>query len=73
MGKNIVIAPTARATPAPGSRPTPLGRCFGAAKARERAAGTAYPGGEAARTALTVAAGAALWALFAFCRRPRPI
>jgi uncharacterized membrane protein len=39
---------------------------FRAARARDRAAGTVYPSGSAAMTAVTVAAGVALWALFAF-------
>ncbi|MGP1679119.1 MAG: NnrU family protein [Giesbergeria sp.] len=40
--------------------------CFIAAKKRDRAAGTQYPAGTAGATAATVAAGAVLWALFAF-------
>ena len=37
-----------------------------AARRRDRAAGTRYPAGSAARTALAVAAGVAAWAAFAF-------
>jgi uncharacterized membrane protein len=40
--------------------------CFIAAKKRDRAAGTRYPAGTAAATTATVAAGAAVWAVFAF-------
>jgi uncharacterized membrane protein len=39
---------------------------FRAARARDRANGTVYLGGHAARTALTVALGGAAWAAFAF-------
>ena len=39
---------------------------FRAARARDRQAGTVYPAGTMAGTALTVAIGAAVWALFAF-------
>ncbi len=39
---------------------------FRAARARDRAAGTAYPAGTAAGTALTVVAGLGAWAVFAF-------
>ncbi len=38
---------------------------FRAARARDRAAGTVYPGGHAARTALTVVIGVVAWAAFA--------
>ncbi len=40
--------------------------CFIAAQKRDRAAVTAYPAGTAGATAITVIAGAAVWALFAF-------
>lgn len=40
--------------------------CYIAARKRDRAAGTQYPAGSAGATAATVAAGIALWALFAF-------
>lgn len=40
--------------------------CFRAARARDRAAGTTYPAGEAMRTVLTVVIGVAVWAGFAF-------
>lgn len=40
--------------------------CFIAAQRRDRAAGTHYPAGSAGATALTVAVGVALWAVFAF-------
>ena len=40
--------------------------CFIAAKKRDRAAGTQYPAGTAAGTAITVLVGAAVWAAFAF-------
>ena len=40
--------------------------CYIAARKRDRAAGTQYPAGSAGATAATVAAGMALWALFAF-------
>ena len=39
---------------------------YRAAKARDRAAGTVYPAGHAARTALTIVVGIAAWAAFAF-------
>ena len=39
---------------------------FRAARQRDRAAGTVYPTGVAARTAITVALGVVLWAVFAF-------
>lgn len=39
---------------------------FRAARQRDRAAGTAYPPGTAAATVITVAAGLAAWAAFAF-------
>lgn len=39
--------------------------CFRTARQRDRAAGTSYPPGSAARTALTVLVGAAAWAGFA--------
>lgn len=39
---------------------------FRAARQRDRAAGTLYPPGTAAATALAVAVGVAVWALFAF-------
>jgi uncharacterized membrane protein len=39
---------------------------FRAARGRDRAAGTVYPPGSAARTAITVVIGLAAWALFAF-------
>jgi uncharacterized membrane protein len=39
---------------------------FVAARGRDRAAGTVYPVGPASRTVLTVVAGVAAWALFAF-------
>ncbi len=47
--------------------------CFRAAKARDRAAGTSYPPGTAGGTAITVLAGAAVWALFAFWAHARLI
>ena len=40
--------------------------CFIAAQKRDRAAATQYPAGTAGATAITVLAGVALWALFAF-------
>jgi len=40
--------------------------CYIAAKKRDRAAGMQYAAGTAGATAITVAVGAALWALFAF-------
>jgi len=40
--------------------------CFIAASKRDRAARTQYPAGTAGATAATVAAGVAVWALFAF-------
>lgn len=39
---------------------------FRAARRRDRAAGTSYPGGRGARTAITVIVGIAAWAVFAF-------
>ena len=39
---------------------------FRSARQRDRAAGTVYPPGTAARTAVTVAVGVGVWALFAF-------
>jgi uncharacterized membrane protein len=39
---------------------------FRAARARDRAAGTVYPAGTAAGTAIAVVAGVAAWAFFAF-------
>jgi len=39
---------------------------FAAARRRDRAAGTVYPPGRGSRTLLTVVAGAAVWAIFAF-------
>jgi uncharacterized membrane protein len=39
--------------------------CFRAARARDRAAGTVYPAGTAAGTAITVAAGLGAWMVFA--------
>jgi uncharacterized membrane protein len=39
---------------------------FRAARARDRAAGTVYPAGTASGTGITVVAGVAVWALFAF-------
>ena len=39
---------------------------FRAARARDRAAGTVYPAGQAGATALTVVVGLAAWAFFAF-------
>jgi uncharacterized membrane protein len=39
--------------------------CFRAARARDRAAGTVYPAGTAAGTAITVAAGLGAWLVFA--------
>lgn len=39
---------------------------FIAARRRDRAAGTVYPGGSAARNAITVVIGLAAWAVFAF-------
>jgi uncharacterized membrane protein len=39
---------------------------FRAARARDRAAGTVYPAGTASGTGITVVAGVAAWALFAF-------
>jgi uncharacterized membrane protein len=39
---------------------------FRAARQRDRAAGTVYPAGTMSATAITVAAGIAFWALFAF-------
>jgi uncharacterized membrane protein len=39
---------------------------YRAARARDRAAGTVYPAGSAMRTAVTVVAGLAAWAAFAF-------
>ncbi|WP_341916048.1 NnrU family protein [Polaromonas sp. YR568] len=39
---------------------------FRAARARDRAAGTVYPAGTPAGTAITVVVGAAAWAVFAF-------
>ncbi len=39
---------------------------FRAARQRDRAAGTVYPAGTAAATAITVAVGIAAWAVFAF-------
>ncbi|MFC5496599.1 NnrU family protein [Caenimonas terrae] len=39
---------------------------FRAARRRDRAAGTVYPAGTAAGTAITVVVGVAVWALFAF-------
>jgi uncharacterized membrane protein len=39
---------------------------YRAAKARDRAAGTVYPAGNAARTMLTIVVGIAAWAAFAF-------
>ncbi|HWH73628.1 MAG TPA: NnrU family protein [Methylibium sp.] len=40
--------------------------CFRAARGRDRAAGTLYPAGSAARSLLSVAVGLAAWAGFAF-------
>ncbi len=40
--------------------------CYSAEKKRDRAALTQYPAGTAGATAITVAAGVAVWALFAF-------
>ena len=40
--------------------------CFIAAQKRDRAAGTQYPAGTAGATAVTVIAGMAVWAVFAF-------
>ncbi len=40
--------------------------CYSAEKKRDRAALTQYPAGTAGATAITVAVGAAVWALFAF-------
>lgn len=40
--------------------------CFIAAQKRDRAAGAKYPAGTAGATAITVTAGVAIWALFAF-------
>jgi uncharacterized membrane protein len=39
--------------------------CFRAARARDRAAGTVYPAGTAAGTAITVAVGLGAWMVFA--------
>lgn len=39
---------------------------FAAARRRDRAAGTTYPPGRLSRTLLTVVAGVAVWAVFAF-------
>ena len=39
---------------------------FRAARARDRAAGTVYPAGSAARTAIAVVVGLVAWAVFAF-------
>ena len=39
---------------------------FRSARQRDRAAGTVYPPGQPARTALVVVLGLALWAVFAF-------
>jgi hypothetical protein len=39
---------------------------FRAARARDRAAGTVYPAGRLGMTVLTVVAGTAVWAGFAF-------
>jgi uncharacterized membrane protein len=39
--------------------------CFRAARARDRAAGTVYPAGTVAGTAITVAAGLGAWLVFA--------
>lgn len=40
--------------------------CFKSARQRDRANGTVYPAGTASGTAITVVAGAAAWAVFAF-------